>query len=61
MCLRRAVGGTGVRFRSTLVNIAALSEDVIEHAYVKPYSEIPGPKKYPFVGNSWRFAPFIGK
>lgn len=28
---------------------------------VKPYHEIPGPKSLPFIGNSWRFAPFIGK
>ncbi|EEB19767.1 cytochrome P450, putative [Pediculus humanus corporis] len=26
----------------------------------KPYSEIPGPKPLPFVGNTWRFIPFIG-
>lgn len=28
---------------------------------VKPYSEVPGPKGLPIIGNSWRFAPFIGK
>lgn len=28
---------------------------------IKSYSEIPGPKELPFVGNSWRFAPIIGK
>lgn len=27
---------------------------------VKPYSEIPGPKELPIVGNAWRFAPIIG-
>lgn len=27
----------------------------------KSYSEIPGPKELPFIGNSWRFAPIIGK
>ena len=27
----------------------------------KPYSEIPGPKPLPFVGNTWRFIPFIGE
>lgn len=31
-------------------------------APVKPYSKIPGPwGGIPFIGNSWRFAPFIGK
>lgn len=28
---------------------------------VKPYSEIPGPKELPVIGNAWRFAPLIGK
>lgn len=27
----------------------------------KEYSEIPGPKEMPIIGNSWRFAPLIGK
>lgn len=27
----------------------------------KPYSSIPGPKELPLIGNSWRFAPIIGK
>jgi hypothetical protein len=27
----------------------------------KPYSQVPGPKGLPFIGNSWRFAPLIGK
>lgn len=27
----------------------------------KPYSEIPGPRELPLIGNSWRFAPIIGE
>lgn len=27
----------------------------------KEYSEIPGPKELPIIGNAWRFAPLIGK
>lgn len=27
---------------------------------VKPYSDVPGPKGLPFIGNSWRFAPLVG-
>lgn len=27
----------------------------------KPYSQIPGPKELPLIGNSWRFAPIIGE
>ncbi|XP_076179671.1 putative cytochrome P450 301a1, mitochondrial [Ptiloglossa arizonensis] len=26
----------------------------------RPYAEIPGPKPVPFLGNTWRFIPFIG-
>jgi hypothetical protein len=34
---------------------------VREQSYAKPYSEIPGPKELPVLGNAWRFAPIIGK
>lgn len=37
-----------------------VSESKVENV-VKAYSDIPGPKGLPFIGNSWRFAPFIGK
>lgn len=26
----------------------------------RPYSEIPGPKPIPLLGNNWRFLPYIG-
>lgn len=26
----------------------------------RPYTEIPGPKPIPLLGNTWRFLPFIG-
>lgn len=26
----------------------------------KPYSEVPGPRPLPLIGNTWRFIPFIG-
>lgn len=35
--------------------------DVSNNNQTKPYSEIPGPKGLPFIGNSWRFAPIIGE
>lgn len=35
--------------------------DSIETSPPKPYSSIPGPKEWPIIGNSWRFAPIIGK
>lgn len=37
---------------------ATISSDIKS---AKPYSEIPGPKELPIIGNSWRFAPIIGK
>lgn len=53
----------GARLRSTLVDIDYKYSDVdfqdISNK-VRPYSEIPGPKQLPIIGNSWRFAPFIG-
>lgn len=33
----------------------------IDVSSAKPYSSVPGPKELPFIGNSWRFAPIIGK
>lgn len=38
-----------------------LNNDLIETIPPKPYSSIPGPKELPIIGNSWRFAPIIGK
>lgn len=29
--------------------------------HVRPYTEVPGPKELPLIGNSWRFAPLIGQ
>lgn len=26
-----------------------------------PYSDVPGPRPMPFLGNSWRFLPYIGR
>lgn len=40
-----------------------VDEDVAiyEENLVKSYNEIPGPRGLPVIGNSWRFAPLIGK
>ncbi|XP_060529813.1 probable cytochrome P450 49a1 [Cylas formicarius] len=32
-----------------------------QECFVKPYSDIPGPKELPIIGNAWRFAPLIGQ
>lgn len=34
-------------------------ENVVKEA--KPYRSIPGPKPLPFLGNTWRFIPYVGK
>lgn len=44
----------------TTINHNDRQNDVITSTKVKPYSEIPGPKPLPIIGNSWRFAPLIG-
>lgn len=40
--------------------IFAERADVNVESTIKPYSEIPGPKELPIIGNAWRFAPVIG-
>lgn len=35
--------------------------EIQKKSHVRPYSEVPGPKGLPIIGNSWRFAPLIGK
>ncbi|XP_063831945.1 probable cytochrome P450 49a1 [Ostrinia nubilalis] len=49
----------GQRFRSTH---AALDTSVFEtiSPAVKSWEEVPGPKPLPLLGNTWRFAPYIG-
>lgn len=34
---------------------------VNEFQHAKPYSEIPGPKPIPIIGNTWRLMPIIGQ
>lgn len=45
---------------STQTEIVSDNEST-KHSHIRPYSEIPGPKELPIIGNSWRFAPIIGK
>lgn len=44
-----------------LNNRIHIENDLIDTSPPKPYSSIPGPKEWPLIGNSWRFAPIIGK
>ncbi|EEB11516.1 cytochrome P450, putative [Pediculus humanus corporis] len=59
--IRRNLFNTTKSF-TTAVDIS--DADVGDHLRVlercKPYSEVPGPKGLPFIGNSWRFLPLIG-
>ncbi|OXU24592.1 hypothetical protein TSAR_011043 [Trichomalopsis sarcophagae] len=36
------------------------SETDVATSRVRPYAEMPGPTPIPFLGNTWRFIPFIG-
>lgn len=53
------------RSYSTAIEIledASYQSDILgHHSDVKPYDTVPGPRCLPIIGNSWRFAPIIGK
>ncbi|CAH1986316.1 unnamed protein product [Acanthoscelides obtectus] len=40
-------------------NILIQEDETVQH--VKPYSEIPGPRAIPILGNTWRVMPIIGQ
>lgn len=54
-----------VRKRSSLA--AAATENLCPHHHheevqgIRPYSEVPGPKPVPILGNTWRLLPIIGQ
>ncbi|KAJ9592119.1 hypothetical protein L9F63_001347 [Diploptera punctata] len=61
--LRKTVGPYGRRPHTT--SLQPVVEDLVDPNIrqitdVKPYSEVPGPREFPLVGNAWRFLPFIG-
>ncbi|XP_061717347.1 probable cytochrome P450 301a1, mitochondrial [Cydia pomonella] len=47
------------RQRSQIAPTAEVSEEIFTNA--KPYSEVPGPKPIPILGNTWRMVPVIGQ
>ncbi|VVD02180.1 unnamed protein product [Leptidea sinapis] len=47
------------RQRSQVAPSAALTDEAFTNA--KPYSEVPGPKPIPILGNTWRMVPVIGQ
>nr|CAI5822493.1 unnamed protein product [Callosobruchus analis] len=44
---------------ATTENILIQEDDTIQH--IKPYSDIPGPRAIPILGNTWRVMPLIGQ
>ncbi|CAB3359762.1 Hypothetical predicted protein [Cloeon dipterum] len=52
-----------VRFRSH-ISVApdeALEDIISRSSTVRPYSEVPGPRPLPLIGNTWRVLPYIGQ
>lgn len=53
-----------IRNRSTISaaeDLACPKDDVQSKEHVKPYSEVPGPKPLPILGNTGRLLPLIGR
>jgi hypothetical protein len=48
----------GKRLRS---HVSVAHEELEALSTVRPYSEIPGPKPIPLLGNTWRLLPVVGK
>ncbi|KAF4523551.1 hypothetical protein B566_EDAN011999 [Ephemera danica] len=50
------------RYRCSSVQVASQTDAPVsaEWANARPYSEIPGPRPLPLIGNAWRFLPVIG-
>ncbi|RZC34184.1 p450 domain containing protein [Asbolus verrucosus] len=55
------VAKTIIRKRSQIVSAPTLCPHVENLSEAKPYSEIPGPRPIPVLGNTWRLLPIIGQ
>ena len=50
------------KYLRTLETLTTIEDDQQQDfSQVRPYSEMPGPKPIPILGNTWRFLPFIGE
>lgn len=50
-----------VNYSSTTIdNLTTTTAAEEDYNLVRSYREIPGPKPIPFLGNTWRFIPYIG-
>lgn len=63
MKLTRAVRSVGkqIRQQSTVLSEVQQYTPIQNWNDALPYTDIPGPKPLPFIGNSWRFLPYFGK
>ncbi|KDR23725.1 probable cytochrome P450 301a1, mitochondrial isoform X2 [Zootermopsis nevadensis] len=60
-CWRRAFFQPLTTSRCESSVVTTFQDDVgTEWDRARPYSEVPGPKPLPLVGNTWRFLPFVG-
>lgn len=55
---KRFLNSRIITCRSKSTVLTSLTQDDVDFA--KEYSEVPGPKSLPLLGNSWRFMSFIG-
>lgn len=53
----KTVSDPVTRKRSTV----SISPELVCPSLAKPYSEVPGPKPFPLLGNTWRLLPIIGQ
>ncbi|CAB3359766.1 Hypothetical predicted protein [Cloeon dipterum] len=64
LAARQARAPLWSRARSTvsiaLQEITALQDSTTASREAKPFTEVPGPKGLPIIGNSWRFLPVVG-
>ncbi|XP_071452597.1 probable cytochrome P450 49a1 [Hetaerina americana] len=58
--VRPRASAAGRRFRSVVAAVQEVDSETTDIASARPYSEVPGPKPIPLLGNSWRFIPYVG-
>ena len=53
------------RYSRSNASMAALKQQTpstgdVEWANAKPFNEMPGPKRWPLIGTTWQFFPYVG-
>lgn len=61
MTVRRCLPGVVSRTLTRPCHTAVYEETAHAHETVKPYSQVPGPKPFPLLGNTWRLLPVVGQ